>query len=292
MDHNFPLLNTTDIDILAHKEAHFGGHFPTMIEYYSAENVGVMPDFSLKRLKELYAFEQKENVNLADETIPDGEKERVSHSKQIYSDLREVYGTKKPNAVATLMSDLILTEDEEATKEIGALVRKGADVVEPLLLLIRSNNFYDPLFPGYGRTPIFAAKVLQKIGDARAIQPLFEALGQENFFTDDAMIEAIASFGEKARKFLHEVLLSEPLGNDNAHAAMVLTSMDDHPETATICLSLLQKEKLPFFAHYLAFACAGLENPKDQKTFQDLASSDRLPADLKSEMKIVINNFS
>ena len=262
-----------------------------MIEYYSAENVGVMPDFSLKRIKELYKFEEKEGLNLAEETIPDAEKERVARSKELYSDLREVYGVQKPDAVATLISDLILTEDEEATKERGALVRKGDDAIEPLLLLIRSNNFYDPLYPGYGRTPIFAAKILQKIGDEKAIQPLFEALGQENFFTDDAMIEAIASFGEKARKFLHQVLLSEPLGNDNAHAAMVLTSMDDHPETAKICLTLLQKEKLPFFAHYLAFGCAGLEDPNEQKAFQDLAKSDRLPADLKSEMQIVINNF-
>ena len=291
VENNWPLLNTTDLDILAHKQAHFGGHFPTMIEYYASENVGVMPDFSLKRIKELAAFEEKEGTDLAEETLPDTEKERVARAKQIYSDLREVYGAEKPDAVATLISDLILTEDEEATREVNALVRKGAEAVEPLLLLIRSDNFYDPLYPGYGRAPIFAAKALQKIGDERAIQPLFEALGQENFFTDDAMIEAIASFGEKARKFLHQALISEPLGKDNAHAAMVLTSMEDNPETASLALSLLQHEKLPYFSHYLAFACAGLESPHEREAFQKLAASEHLPSDLRSEMQIVINNF-
>ena len=292
MDHSLPLLNTTDIDILAHKEAHFGGNFPTMIEYYKADGVGVMPDFSLQRIEELYAFEKTEKINLADEAIPPGEKERIARARTLYTDLREVYGTAKPDAVPTLISDLILTEDEEATREIAALVRKGKESVEALLLLIQSDNFYDPLYPGYGRAPVFAAKVLQKIGDERAIQPLFEAMGQENFFTDDAMIGALASFGDRARKFLLQTLKHKPFNKDNGHAAIVLSSMEDHPDTGAACLELLQEEKVPFFAHYLVFGCAGLEDATKRDTFKAFLNSNKFSDEIKNEIKVVINNFS
>ena len=56
MDENFghiPLLDAIDLDILMHKDAHFGGNFDIMIDYYEKEGVGSMPDFETDRIIEI-----------------------------------------------------------------------------------------------------------------------------------------------------------------------------------------------------------------------------------------------
>lgn len=288
MDHD--VIDTVGMEILMHRDAHFGGSFDVMLEYYEQDGVGVMPDFELEDIRALDAMEKELKENLSEVYLPEEAKEHIEESKKLYQKLRAVY----EEGDDPLMSDLILSEEPYPENEIEALVAKGKETVPHLIHLLSSHLFYDPLFPGYGRSPIFAAQALAKIQDERAIPPLFEALGQENFFTDEEIIQALASFGDKAKAFLIQRLKQEPLSKDNEYAAIALSGFTEDEEIAKASLEVLEREetlKRPLFASYLIFACSDLKDPSLQKRFVALSKQKELHPSIQNEMKIVIKNF-
>ena len=179
-------------------------------------------------------------------------------------------------------------------KEIQAIVAKGKDVVPTLIYLLSSHTFYEPLNPGYGRSPIFAAKCLSEIQDERAIPVLFEALGQDNFFTDEEIIKALASFGNLSKAFLITRLKSVPFSNDNEYAAIALSGFTDDSEIGFASLEVLEKEdtlKKPLFASYLVFACSNLDKASEQERFIAITKKKNLPKTILEEMMIVVKNW-
>jgi len=287
------VIDTVDMEILMHRDVHFGGSFDVMLEYYAHEGVGVMPDFEIEEIKSLQSLEKQGGENLAAIYLPETAQEEVKKAQELYTQFKEVYDEKNPKKETLLLSDLILSEEDLPKKEIDALIEIGKEVVPPLIHLLSSPMFYDPLFPGYGRSPIFAAKCLAKIGDERAIPPLFEALGQDNFFTDEEIIHSLASFGNASKSFLIKRLTQLPFSKDNEYAAMALSGFPEDEEIARVSLELLEKEEIikrPYFASYLAFACSELTKANDQKRFIALSKQDLSPH-LMEEMKIVIRNW-
>lgn len=295
MDDNFghiPLLDAIDLDILMHKEAHFGGNFEVMLDYYKKDGVGVMPDFDEERIKELYTIEKSLGASLTDSLLPLPAKQMVEKSKNLYQELRLAH-EQSDKAIAAKVADLILTEDELPQKEIQNLVSMGKEAFIPMVHLIESTDFYDPLFPGYGRTPIFAAMVLEKLKDKSAIPHLFAALGQENFFTDDAIIKSLISFGDEAKTFLIKKLSGEPFTKENIYAITALTTLEDDEEVAKVALSILEKptsHKNENFMRYLIFACSGLKHEVDRMKFTQFQST--VPSNaLKKECAVIIKNW-
>ncbi len=284
------VIDTVDMEILMHRDAHFGGSFEIMLEYYSQDGVGVMPDFDIEQIEHLQKIEIEHKQNLAETYLPDAAKDSVEESKRIYHQLREVYDQKGEK----LISDLILSEEHHPEKEIQALVNQGKDSVPALIHLISSRVFYDPLYPGYGRSPIFAAKCLGKIQDERAIPPLFEALGQENFFTDEEIILALASFGNRSKSFLIKRLKQEPLSKDNEYAAIALSGFPEDDEIAAAALEVLERGatlKRPLFASYLIFACSDLTKSSLQERFIRVSKMKALSKSIQDEMMVVIKNW-
>ncbi len=289
-----PLLDTIGIEILMHRDIHFGGNFDIMIEYYEQNGIGMMPDFSLKQIVYLQNFEKKEGKNLVDVYLPEPEKELIAKSKELYLEFRNAYETKKKDDPMLLISDLLFSEDENPQSEIQALIDHGKEVFPALINLISSPSFYNPLYPGYGRAPIFAAKCLSCIADERAIPPLFEAIGQKNFFTDEALISAICSFGETAKDFLFKVLRNKPFSKDNENAAITLNSFGNDPGIATVCLAMLidpDSFKHQVFSTYLIFSCGNLTGSEERQTFINLSKTKNLHPVLKDEMRIVSNTW-
>ena len=291
---DIPIIDTVGLEILMHRDVHFGGNFEIMIEYYEKDGVGVMPDFSIEQIKGLQALEKKEGKDLAASYLPTPAKEQVAKSKELYIELRNAYESKKAGDPMLLVSDLLLAEEESPDAAMDALVQQGPAVLPALIHLISSSSFYDPLYPGYGRAPIFAAQCLGKIKDERAIAPLFEAMGQENFFTDEAIISALCSFGESSKKFLFKVLRTKPFSKDNEHAAIALNSFGEDADVATCCLSVLSDPET--FKHhalstYLIFACSNLADPIERQNFITLSKSAHLAPALKDEMNLVIRSW-
>ena len=290
---DLPLIDTLDLEILMHRDVHFGGSFPIMIDYYNQDGVGVMPDFEIEQLENLSHLEQELGQNLSDLYLSEEAKKVVEEARELYNQLRTSY-TESNLETPLLISDLILSEEAEPLKEMEAIVKEGKTLVPALIHLISSTSFYDPLFPGYGRSPIFAAKCLAKIQDTRAIAPLFEAIGEENFFTDEEIIKALCSFGEKAKSFLLKILKHKPFSKENEHAAIVLSTFPEDPEIASVCLDLLKQEEVlqkPRFASYLIFACSALSTPLEKETFIEVSKKPTLPKELQKEMEVIIRNW-
>lgn len=289
-----PLIDTIDIEILMHRDIHFGRSFDVMLEYYANHGCGTMPDFSLSEIEKLKDLEKEMGQNLSDLYINEGIEEIVKRGQKLYQDLRAVYSTDNPDPKSVLLSDLILTEEEVPKAEIEALANQGSVIVPELINLLLSHTFYDPLNPGYGRTPIFAAMTLAKIQDERAIPPLFQALGQENFFTDEEIIKALKSFGEKSKQFLIKVLKQKPYSKDNELAAIALNDFSEDPQVGSACLEELNLEETqskPMYFSYLTINCTGLTDEKERETFILLSQKKDLPKELKDEMSFIIKSW-
>ncbi|MEM7174873.1 MAG: HEAT repeat domain-containing protein [Chlamydiota bacterium] len=289
-----PLIDVVGMEILMHRNAHFGSKFDIMLDYYHQQGIGVMPDFSIEQIKKLKHLEEETGRDLVEAYLPDAAKKTLAVSQKLYQKLRDVYAEEQPDELAIKLSDLILAEEDIPEKEISALVDQGSEAVPLLIELLKASSFYDPLFPGYGRSPIFAARALSQIGDERAIAPLFEALRQDNFLTDEEIIRALASFGDRALDFLFQRLKQKPLSKDNKYAAIVLNAF---PETETIAqasLELLESDDAlhrKSFASCLIFNCPGLESTADRERFRLLAKDKKVPRELIDEMAVVIKSW-
>lgn len=292
---HFPLADAIDHDILMHRDAHFGGLFSVMLDYYQKEGKGIQPEFTIERIERLKALEEQMKENLAVLFFTAQETQRVADSREAYQHLRSIYEVKKPkNRFPQLIADLILSEDEEANEEVQAIAAEKDKIVPTLIELLGNEQFYDPLFPGYGLAPSLVVKCLGMIGDKRAIISLFEALGQGDFFADDQILKALRAIGDPAKTFLLRVAAGRPLNEDNERAAIALVAFKDDPEVAAACLDLLKNDDIqkdPCLSTYFALACAGLQDSLLREEFKALAHQPQLNTMLKEDMKSIIHDW-
>lgn len=292
---HFPMVDAVDHEILMHRDAHFGGQFPIMLDYYRQEGKGVQPEFALTRIERLAALEDQLKQNLAALFLESQEAEKVADAREAYQILRAIYEVKKPkNPYPQLIADLILAEDEEAEAEIAAIAEHKDKIVPELIGLLRNESFYDPLFPGYGQAPFLAVKCLERIGDKRAIISLFEALGQGDFFADDQIVKALKAIGKPAEEFLLHVVKGRPLNEDNEKAAIALIAFKEEEGVAETCFDLLQQSDVqrdPCLTTYLVLVSGGLKDPLRCQAFRVMAKSDKIPPLLREDMKGVIHEW-
>ncbi len=292
----FPLVDAIDHEILMHRDAHFGGQFPIMLDYYRKEGKGIQAEFDVARIERLALLEEQVKENLAALFLAAPEAQKVADAREAYQKLRAIYEVKKPKTpFPRLIADLILSEQEEAEAEIEAIVAEKDKIVPALIDLLRSEEFYDPLFPGYGLAPFLAVKALGRIGDKRAIISLFEALGQGDFFADDQIVKALQAIGKPAREFLVHVVKGRPLNEDNEKAAIALLAFKDEEEVADLAFQLLQQpdiQKDPCLPTYLVLICAGLKDPAKRQAFKQMAKDAHLPSLLCEDMKGIIHDWA
>ncbi len=282
------------MEILMHRESHFGSSFAVMLQYYKQNGVGIMPDFEIEEIEKLKQLEEEAKEDLASTYLPEAAKAVVEEAKKLYQGLKDIYSDTSSDPLSILLSDLILSEEETPDEEMDKIVDQGEAIVPMLIHLVSADMFYDPLFPGYGRAPIFGARCLSRIQDERAIPPLFEALGHNNFFTDEEIIQSLCSFGESAKSFLIKMLLKKPYSKDNEYAAIALNSFSDDPEVSLPCLNLLEEEdvlKRSSLATYLIFTCSYLSEENERERFIKISKNPKLPRGLREEMELVIKNW-
>lgn len=287
-----PLVDSIDQTILMHRDVHFGGNFEVMIQYYEKGGKGIVSDFDESRIYQLYLLEQNLKQNLAGLILSGEDAERVALAKSAYKGLRAIYEGKPKSgksSQAKLIADLILSEEEEPEAEITAIVAEQAAIVPALIELLRSENFHDPLFPGYGLAPRLATLCLGRIGDKRAIISLFESIGDPDFFNEDLALDALKAIGEPAKAFLLKVLHARPLTYDNERAAIALSRFKEDSEVAKTCFKMLKEldlKKNTILATYLILACEGLE-ASDRFEFEALADAPETPASLRLDIKAI-----
>lgn len=262
-DDEVGLTDELDHRILMHRDAHFAGEFEVMLRYYNnEENVGIDPDFDPDRIAYLAHLEQEMGQNLASILLGSAEAEAVGRARKAYAQFKELYELEEKSPFPRLIADLILSEKEEPIEEIEAVVEQGSAIVPHLLALLHSDDFYDPLFPGYGYAPFLAIICLGKIGDTRAIIPIFETLSKQFIFDEMAILEAFAEIGQPAKEFLLKILKSRPLTQDNPNAAFALSAFAHDPDVTDTCLEQLQDPLVlekPLLRTYLQSLCEASE---------------------------------
>lgn len=291
----FPLINSLENQILMHRDAHFGGSFDVMLEYYENEGKGVFPDFNLTNIQNLDVLERQMQQNLSGVFLSGAEAEAVSKAKDAYKKLRDLYQhpTEK-NRHARLLADLILSEEEDPEAEIAAIAAEKSAIVPALLHLLKSEDFHDPLFPGYGHAPALAAKCLGHVGDKRSIISLFEAIGESDFFDDEICFEALKAIGAPAKEFLLKVIQGRHINFDNERAASALIYFKDDLEVSKTCLNLLKEPNVRQhlnFATYLALACEELPE-EDRVLFNQIANDPNTPSSLRNDMKVISRTWN
>lgn len=291
----FPLANVIEHTILMHRDVHFGGKFEFMLEYYRNGGKGVLEDIQIAAIEALEAQERQMQTNLAAVLLTGPEAERVGEAKNAYQKLRDLYeNPTAQNRHLRLLADLILSEEDHPEEEIAAIIAEKLGMVTPLIELLRSEEFYDPLFPGYGLAPGLAATCLGKIGDKRAIYSLFESIGEGDFFNEDNALHALKMIGDPAKQFLLKVVQARPFNYDNERAAIALEEFKEDPEVATVCFQLLKEVNMKqneIFATYLVLACEGLVNTPYRAEFEAMANDANLPKSVRQDIVLLTKKW-
>lgn len=291
----FPIGYSIDNLILMHRDAHFGGDFDLMLQYYEKNGRGALKDLEIERIKELQTLEKTTGKNLSAVMLSGAEAEKVARTRQLYQQLQGLYEMRqKKSSIPVLIADLILAEEDETDAAAQAVVAEKGAIVPALIELLRNEEFYDPLSPGYGQAPTLAAKCLGLIGDKRAIISLFEAIGEGDFFNEDMILEALHVIGDPARDFLLKVVHGRPLTGDNEKAAIALVAFKNDPVVSDACLNMLKEIDLvkdASLATYLVLACEGLDTSAKRKELLALAERRGTPKPLQLDIHTVAKEW-
>ncbi len=294
------VVDAIDCAILMHRDVHFGGNFSIMIHYYHNKGKGCCQDFELKRIYELAELEKQLDKDIAPLILTGAEAEHVARAIKSYKDLRSLYEktdkTIPKNRYPILIANLILSEEEEPLEAIQAIVDEKEKIVPELLALIRSDDFHNPIFPGFGLAPIYAAQCLGKIGDKRAIIAIFETIGHESdFFNENIALDALKLIGQPAKEFLLHVVNGKPYNEDNDHAAIALSGFKEDPAVATACFNILKNlnfKEEPIFASYLILNCEGLKDTPHCEAFLALANDPQTPKDIQRDILTISKEWA
>lgn len=294
-ENEFFLSEELDHEILMHRDAHFGGNFDVMLDYYAQDKIGINPDFDISRIEYLAEVEKQNEQNLAPLILTPQEIERVASARKAYRSFKAIYNVEEEKAShPRLIGDLILTEEEEPNEEIQAIVNEGLKISPELIAILKSEDAYDSLFPGYGFAPYLAMVCLALIKDPASIIPIFETVGKPSVFGDEPAFEALANMGDEAKKFLLKLLKSRPLTKDNFNAAIALSYFPPDIELAKASFEELKDSKVranPHFAIYLCCHADLLKGTEYQKEFTALSQDPHLPHELKEEMRKVVKEW-
>lgn len=292
------LTDEIDHEVLMHRDAHFGGDFNVMLAYYQEDSIGVHPDIELERIAYLAEVEKQLGENLAPLILTGPEAERVARARKAYEQLKEIYEgdeEKEKSPFPRLIADLILSEKDEPDQEIEAIVSQGTRIVPELLQIVRSEEAYDPLFPGYGYAPYLAIICLGHLKDPAAIIPLFELLGREMQFEEEVILEALAEINEPAKQFLLDILKGRPLTKDTIHAAFALTVFANQPEVSIACFEQLQDAEVrtnPLLRAYLLYNCESIQGTPYAEALAKMAQDPDLSSDFRKEIETMIREWT
>lgn len=285
-----PLFEEEDREILMHRDAHFGNNFTVMVEHYEDEGIGAVLDIDPSRIEALMQLEKSLGHNLAPYLLKGADAEKIGQASRMYKALREQIENKKNAPLVAAISELILSE-EDADIVAKKAASYGQKLVPYLLELIKTPVLYDPLFPGYGTSPLRACLALGKLKAVEAIEPLFQIIGTENFDTESAAIQALTMIGEPAIQFCKQQLASRPLTKNNERAAILASSLPADEALIEALISELEDpavQKIENLAAYLVLACSTIPDRLMQR-FKNLIP--HMPDSVQDEMRRFLKSY-
>ncbi len=296
-EESYALTDELDHEVLMHRDAHFGGDFNVMFAYYQEENIGIHPDLDIERISYLAEVEKQLGQDLAPLILTGTEAEHVARARRAYEKLKEIYEIDEEEEISRfprLIADLILTESEEPEDEIEAIISQGTRIVPELLQIIKSDDAYDPLFPGYGYAPYLAIVCLGRIKDPSSVIPLFEILGRDMIFDEEVVLDALAEIGESAKQFLLDIIKGRPITKDTINAAFALTVFSTQSDVAITCFEQLQDAEIlekSLLRSYLLYNCEGIRGTPYEEALAKMIDNPELPSDFRKEIETLIREW-
>jgi hypothetical protein len=228
-----------------------------MLEYYTQEDAkGIQPEIEPGRIAFLERIQNLFKKDLASLLLSGADAERVAKMRKLHAELQGV-AEQNPASPEGILAESILSEDE-----IETIVEQASQVLldkpEVLLPLVSSEEFLDPLSPGYGLAPLLAIELLGKAKYQGAIRDLFLCIGRSDEQMETAALSALKNIGEEAKRFGIKILKSRPITLDTERAALVLTHFLPDTEVQALFLEQLQDPGVKgTLKQYLAGASAG-----------------------------------
>lgn len=294
------LIDEEDKDILMHRDAHFGGSFPAMLDYYVNAKKGSVLDVSLKRIKYLQECEEKLQKNLSPMLLSGPDAEQVKASKKMYSDLRAVLdNAKDPNSLAVQIAELILSENEDLEADAQHIAQFGKAAAPFLIEIVDSQVLRENLFPGFGFAPAISALALGYLKADEALESLYLLMKQNPDEYELFVLKAFKDMGPKAQDFLTRILRSRPINYTNAQAAFALLQFQENDpdnEIANLFFEELQKKEVQqtkeaSLALYLIAGCEDL--PIDRrKDFIELMKTGTFSPEAKEELNFLFKRWA
>lgn len=248
-----PLFDEQDKEILMHRDVHFSGSFGAMVDYYSRENAkGKWSDIDAARIEMLDKIEKFSGKNLAPLLLSGVDAEKVGRMRKLYRDLRAV-ADQSPTSPEGILAESILSEEEvdEIVRNAPQILLDKPAIIIPFLL---SEEFADPLSPGYGLAPLLAAELLGKARYPGAIKNLFQCIGAGNEELETAALSALRAIGDQAKEFSKKILVARPITSDTERAALVLTYFLPDEEISSLFRDQLADPKVVgTLRQYLSF---------------------------------------
>ena len=277
----FYLIDEEDRDILMHRDAHFGGSFDLMLEAYRDGEKSAVVDTSCRRIEALQKQEVGLQNNLAALLLTGRDAEKVAMSRKMYRDLGSLFDEEtEEKTLQKAIASLILSEAEDPVDEIAHVAEFGQEAIQPLIELMQSELFQDPLFPGYGLAPSYAARALGELKSEKAIEPLIQFF-ENNPDAEEAAIQALISIGKPAQELL---MRKAAHGNEEALIALLAFANAD---CALFCFDELKKHTHSPIAHLLALGCELLPEEK-RKEFAALEQDPRFSKETKEEIHFLV----
>jgi len=288
-DERLSVFDEEDKEILMHKEAHFAGSFPLMIECYKKNGKGAVLDTSLTRLQTLFAKEKELNTSLAPFFLSGADAEMVAASKKLYTQLALLFEQDAP-PLSKAIASLILAEKKEEKEALKEVLEYQEKAIDLLIDVLKTPQLLNPLFPGYGKTPLLAGDALGILQAEKAIPHLFALSLEEDPAFEECARKNLKKIGTKAKDFLKKILEKTPISKAHESALFCLSSFSS-PSLSSFFFSLLQEKytELPF-ALYLALGCELLPQ-KQQEELKIFAKKPDLPDSLEKELQFLIKTW-
>jgi len=235
------LLEEEVLEILLHRDIHFGSQWSIMEDYR-----GKGATFEPEEVAKVRQMEEAAGENLAPLLFSEGDMKLVAKVRSLYQGLRDLCEQEEvKQPYPKLIAELILAEEDEEVEALEGVMREGKAIVPELLKLATHPEFAGPLYPGYGKAPLLAIYALARMGDRRAIVPLFELVGHESLEVEGAAVAALGQFRDDAEPFLLNILEGDTITPDTERAAIVLTTFPYSKEIQQACQKMLRREGVP-----------------------------------------------
>lgn len=280
------LSDEIDCKILKYRDAHFANDFSVMYAFYQKDDFRLDPEITPERIAYLAEVEAKLAIDLAPALLSELDFEEIASAKKAYEKLKDVYEQENPNPLELALADLILVEDEHAEKEIEAILSFGKKASSGLIHILQSYQALDPLHPGYGFAPYYAAICLGKLKEEKAIVPLLMLLTKQTHIDEFVLTQALKEIGNEAQQFLIRAINSRPISKENATAAFALSAFCPDPQIAHHALNNLTSKDVQndsLFATYLIFLLEGITGEG-----LEIAKKLSLPFHLQQELDFIL----